>query len=52
MASARTAEYYKKRPCPQLVRLAAEIMEEYIAENQPAGPCGPAHGKGEDDETV
>lgn len=38
VASARTAEYYKKRPCPQLVRLAAEIMEEYIAENPPLPP--------------
>lgn len=27
----RTAEYYKKRPCKQLVGDAAEIMEEYIA---------------------
>lgn len=26
----RTAEYYKKRPCQQLVRIAAGIMEEYI----------------------
>lgn len=27
----RTGEYYKKRPCPKLVRMAAAIMEEYIA---------------------
>ena len=27
---ARTAEYYKKRPCRELVGLAAEILEEYI----------------------
>ena len=27
----RTAEYYKKRPCPELVRLSADILEEYIA---------------------
>ena len=26
----RTAEYYKKRPCGQLVMLAATIMEDYI----------------------
>lgn len=25
----RTAEYYKKRPCAQLVRQAVEILEEY-----------------------
>ena len=31
MASPRTPEYYKKRPCPQLVRTAADIMGEYIA---------------------
>lgn len=28
--SERTQEYYKKRPCPQMVRLAADIMEDYI----------------------
>lgn len=27
----RTAEYYKKRPCKELVGMAAEILEEYIA---------------------
>lgn len=26
----RTAEYYKKRPCGQLVALAATILEDYI----------------------
>lgn len=30
----RTAEYYKKRPCGQLVMLAAAILEDYI-ENHP-----------------
>lgn len=29
----RTAEYYKKRPCPELVAIAAAIMEQYIAEH-------------------
>lgn len=29
----RTAEYYKKRPCGQLVMLAATILEEYIEKN-------------------
>lgn len=29
-ASERTADYYKRRPCKELVRLAAEITEEYI----------------------
>lgn len=28
--SERTAEYYKKRPCAELVRDAAEIFEEYL----------------------
>lgn len=28
----RTREYYKKRPCSELVRLAAEIMEEVLAQ--------------------
>ena len=27
----RTAEYYKKRPCPALVRLAAEILEKEVS---------------------
>ena len=29
----RSAEYYKKRPCGQLVTLAATIMESYIEEH-------------------
>ena len=31
--SRRTKEYYQKRPCPDLVAMAAAIMEEYIREN-------------------
>lgn len=30
----RTQEYYQKRPCVQLVRCAAEIIQEYMEENQ------------------
>ena len=29
----RTDEYYKKRPCPELIGDAVEILEEYIKEN-------------------
>ncbi len=29
----RTKEYYRKRPCPNLVAMAAAIMEAYIREN-------------------
>lgn len=29
----RTKEYYRKRPCAELVGIAAEIMDKYIAEN-------------------
>ena len=29
--SARTSEYYKKRPCPELIEIAADLMEAYIA---------------------
>lgn len=29
----RTKEYYQKRPCKELIGMAAEIMEKYIAEN-------------------
>ncbi len=32
--SERTQEYYKKRPCPKMIRLAAEIMETYIQEQK------------------
>lgn len=31
-AEARTAEYYRKRPCPQLVYDAAELLEALLAE--------------------
>ena len=30
----RTQEYYKKRPCAELVGCAAKIMEEYIKEKE------------------
>ena len=29
--SERTQEYYKKRPCPELCRMAAGILDDYIA---------------------
>ncbi len=29
---ARTKEYYKKRPCPEIIGDAAQILEEYIKE--------------------
>lgn len=29
----RTEEYYRKRPCPKLVHLAAAILEQYIEEH-------------------
>lgn len=32
---ARTSEYYKKRPCPELCRYAADILEEFIKDNPP-----------------
>ena len=32
---ARTKEYYKKRPCAEIIGDAAEILEEYIKENEP-----------------
>lgn len=31
----RTAEYYKKRPCPDLAADAAQIMDDYIAAHKP-----------------
>lgn len=30
---ARTSEYYKKRPCTEIIGDAAEILEQYIKEN-------------------
>lgn len=30
----RTEEYYKKRPCEQLVGIAAALMENYIEQNE------------------
>lgn len=30
---ARTKEYYKRRPCPEIIGDAAEILENYISEN-------------------
>lgn len=35
---ARTKEYYEKRPCPEIIGDAAEILEQYLTEN-PTG-CG------------
>ena len=35
--SPRTEEYYKKRPCVDKIGTAARILEEYLAENPPAG---------------
>ena len=29
----RTSEYYKKRPCAELCRYAADLLEEFIREN-------------------
>lgn len=31
----RTEQYYKKRPCAELVRYVADILEEYINDNPP-----------------
>ena len=33
--SARGADFYKKRPCRELVGMAADILERYIDENPP-----------------
>lgn len=33
----RSAEYYKKRPCVQLIGMSAAIMEQYIAEHEKGG---------------
>lgn len=30
----RTAEYYKKRPCPEMVFCAAKILEDYLARRE------------------
>lgn len=33
----RTEKYYKKRPCPEMVKLAAQIMAQYMKENPKDG---------------
>ena len=33
--SARSADFYKKRPCRELVGMAADILERYILDNPP-----------------
>lgn len=38
-AEARTAEYYRKRPCPELCRVCADLCAEFIAAH-PEGRCG------------
>lgn len=35
--SERTEEYYKKRPCPDMVALAADIMEAYMQSMEKRG---------------
>lgn len=35
----RTEQYYKKRPCPQLVYYAANLLGEYLIENQILNTC-------------
>lgn len=32
---ARTEEYYKKRPCDEIVYVAAQVLEQYLTENPP-----------------
>lgn len=45
VASPRTADYYQKRPCPELVRLAADLMAEYIEQHpRPAADAGQEKG--------
>ena len=34
---ARSADFYKKRPCRELVGMAAELLDAYIKENPPTG---------------
>ena len=38
-AEARRAEYYRKRPCPELCRMCADLCAEFIAAH-PEGRCG------------
>ncbi len=40
LPEARTDEYYKKRPCPELIGDAAEILEQFISENPLAAAAG------------
>lgn len=38
-AEARTMQYYKKRPCPRMVRLGAELFAAYLMEQQRVSEC-------------
>lgn len=38
---ARTAEYYRKRPCPHLAALAADILAEWLAQQDAPAPDAP-----------
>jgi C_GCAxxG_C_C family probable redox protein len=38
----RTTDYYKKRPCVEIVRCAAEILDEYLNENESKQHGSPA----------
>ena len=38
-AEARTMQYYKKRPCPRMVRLGAELFATYLMEQQRVSEC-------------
>lgn len=44
----RTAEYYKKRPCPNLCACAAGILDEYIAEIRQELSVSDGGGQNED----
>lgn len=41
----RTAEYYKKRPCPQLCALAADILDDYLQKDPPQNAGAVPHGE-------
>lgn len=47
-AQARTAEYYRKRPCPELCRMCADLCVELLA-NHPEGRHGVYEEEAEDE---
>ena len=41
-AEERTADYYRKRPCPELCRMCADLCVEFVAAHPEGRQCSPS----------